>query len=89
MERIKHDRQFQEVFISPSEPTLTVALAAEYSTEFYCMLAKGQPHIHFPALAVAWIKLTSVCLVLSIKQHGAHRQEIGGEREGGNVVGGI
>lgn len=57
------------------------------------MLAKGQPHIHLPALAVAWLKLTSVCLVLSVKLHGAHRQEMGGERErereGGNVVGGI
>jgi len=54
------------------------------------MLVKGQPHIHFPALTVAWIKLTSACLVLSIKQHGAHRREMGGERgrEGGRECGG-
>lgn len=47
------------------------------------MLAKGQPHIHFSALTVAWIKLTSVCLVPSIKRHSAHMQEMGGERERG------
>ncbi len=40
---------------------MTVALAAEYSTEYYCRLAKGQPHIDFPALTDGWIKLTSVC----------------------------
>lgn len=48
---------------------------------FYLILAKGQPHIHFPALTVARIKVTSVCLVLSIKRQGAPRQEMGGERE--------
>lgn len=44
------------------------------------MLGIGQPYIHSQAQPVAWIKLTSVCLVLSIKRHSAH-QEKGGERE--------
>lgn len=51
---------------------------------------KGQPQIHFPALTVAWIKLTSVWLVLSKKPDRAQRREMRGKRgrEGVSECGG-
>lgn len=53
MVRIKHEHTvpggFHLLFLNPP----SVGLAAEYSTEYYCMLGKGQPHIHVPALTVA------------------------------------
>lgn len=79
MEGIKYNTQCQEVFISSSKSALIAMLAAEYFTEYYCILVKGLPHIYFSALTVVWIKLTSVCLVLSIKRHSAHKREMGGE----------
>ena len=46
------------------------------------MLVKGQSPFHFSALTVAWIKLASLCLVLSLKQHTDKRRGGEGGREG-------